>query len=83
MNHVSICIITQLEDLDIEFHLIQREYVLIDKYIPIFLLVVRVRQGEDITHTIINHVLTAFIFVGFDRDLYISFSGNSVKLCRD
>ena len=80
LNHVFICLRTLLEALDIEFYVIQRKYVPIEKYMPSFILVVRVWPGEDIPHTIFNHVLAAFILVIFYRGFRLSLYRSSFKL---
>ena len=47
--------------------------------LPALLLVVRVRQGENIPHPIPDHMITSLILVGTDNNLYILFPINAVK----
>ena len=63
-----------------EFHVIQRKPELTKKNIPILVLVERFRQGENILHSISDHVLTALILIIFGGDLWIYFSSSSVKI---
>ena len=48
------------------FHIIQGEMGIIEKNIPLLLMIMRVCQGEDIPHPIRNHVLMSLILILFD-----------------
>ena len=82
LNHILIWHRTLVWSLGIKIHTIQRKHGFIEKDIPIILLVVRVWQGEYITHPIYDHVLMALILVVFDGDLQISSSNNPNKFNR-
>ena len=62
-----------------EFHIIYRKSELIDKNIPIVLLVDRVCKVEDILKPISDHMLTELILIGFDDESQIFFSRNSFE----
>ena len=70
MYRIFICHRTFIEALDIYFHIIQCKYGLIEKEIPILLLVSRVLQVKDISHPISGNVLMTFILV----ESYVCFS---------
>ena len=76
MNHILIYLRTLIEALDIEFHILQSKYGLIDKEIPSFLLIEWVPQVEDTPHTISD------LLAVFDKYLCIYLSINYVKFDR-
>ena len=61
LNHVFILLRTLLKDLDMDFHIVQMKPRLMEKSIPLLLLVARVCQVEYIPYTIPDHVIMGFI----------------------
>ena len=61
------------------FHVIQSKLLPIEKKVPLLPLVFRVFQGDNIPHPIPDHMLMAFIPIGFDEDFRIYLPVDAVK----
>ena len=71
-----------MKALDLQFHIFQGKTVLVEKNIPIYLLVARVWHVEDTPNTILDHVITELILAGLDGDLQIYSLRNSIEFSR-
>ena len=82
LDHVLILYITFLKYISVLFHIVHGKMELIEKKVPLLILVVRVWWGEVVLHTIADHVLMALILLVLDEDFRISFPINSIKFYR-
>ena len=82
LNHILICLRDFMKTVHMGFHIVQGKSRLMQKKIALIIIIVWVWKGEDIPHSIPDHVFTTLIIVGLDGYFWNSFPRNAIKLVR-